>query len=333
LLEDQNLLVISRWIAVVASLVLGAAGAWAVARWGHVLGLIDVPSARSSHRRATPKGGGIGIAAGIGFCAAAVGLPLAFWGPVLGISLLGLAADRFDIGPGARLAAAFVLAGILLRGMGFSGWAAPSLVTAGFLAVFLVGTANFFNFMDGIDGIAGLAGIAGFVLLAWHGIFIGADPALTWLALGAAVACGGFLPFNLPRARVFMGDVGSLTLGFLFAALAAAAARDFFDLVCRAAFLLPFYLDELTTMAVRLRDGESFARPHRRHLYQLLANEMGIAHWKVSLGYAAAQMAVGLGVLRMMARGPLAVVMFLIACTIAFAAVSFQVRRAVRRHG
>ncbi len=321
------------WIALAAGLGAGAAGAWAVWRWGDEAGLIDVPSARSSHRRATPKGGGIGIAAGVGFCAAAVGLPLAFWGPVLGISLLGLAADRFDIGPGARLAAAFVLAGILLRGMDFTGWAAPSLVTGAFLAVFFVGTANFFNFMDGIDGIAGLAGIAGFVLLAWHGIFIGADPALTWLALGAAVACGGFLPFNLPRARVFMGDVGSLTLGFLFAALAAAGARDFFDLICRGAFLLPFYLDELTTMIVRIRDGESLTRPHRRHLYQLLANEMGIAHWKVSLGYAAAQMAVGLGVLRMMVRGPLAVTLFLVACGIGFAVVSFRVRRAVGRGG
>jgi Fuc2NAc and GlcNAc transferase len=244
-----------------------------------------------------------------------------------------LAADRFDVGPGARLAAAFVLAGILLRGMDFSGWTEPSLVTVAFLAVFLVGTANFFNFMDGINGIAGLSGVTAFVLLTWHGIFTGAEPALNWIALGAAVACGGFLPFNLPRARVFMGDVGSLTLGFLFAALAAAGARDFFDLVCRAAFLLPFYLDELTTMAVRLRDGESLTRPHRRHLYQLLANEMGIAHWKVSLGYAAAQWAVGLGVLRMMARGPLAVMVFLAVCSIGFAVVSFRVRRSVGSGG
>ncbi len=324
---------ISPWIVLSASLVLGAAGAWAVARWGDGWGLTDVPSARSSHRRATPKGGGVGIAAGIGLVGAAVGLPFGFWGPVLGVSLLGLVADRFDISPGARLAVAFVLAGIVLWGMDLSSWAAPPLVTALFLAVFLVGTANFFNFMDGIDGIAALSGITAFVLLAWHGIFTGAAPSLNWLALGAAVACGGFLPFNLPSARVFMGDVGSLTLGFLFGALAAAGARDFFDLVCRAAFLLLFYLDELTTMVLRFQDGESLARPHRRHLYQLLANERGIAHWKVSLGYAAAQMAVGLGVLRMMVRGPLSVVVFLIACTIAFAAVSFQVRRAVRRHG
>jgi Fuc2NAc and GlcNAc transferase len=320
-------------MALTASLVLGVGGAWAVARWGHVLGLIDVPSARSSHRRATPKGGGVGIAAGIGLTAGTVGLPLVFWGPVLAVSLLGLAADRFDIGPGARLAAAFVMAGVLLAGMDFSVWGAPAPAMAVLLAVFLVGTANFFNFMDGINGIAGLSGIAGFVLLAWHGIFTGADPALNWLALGAAVACGGFLPFNLPAVRVFMGDTGSLTLGFLFAALAAAGARDFFDLVCRAAFLLPFYLDELTTMALRLRDGESLARPHRRHLYQLLANEMGIVHWKVSLGYAAAQLAVGLGVLRMMTRGALAVVVFLVAGAVGFAVVSLRVRRAAGRGG
>jgi Fuc2NAc and GlcNAc transferase len=323
----------SPWIALAVSLVLGAAGALAVSRWGNRAGLIDVPTARSSHRQVTPKGGGIGIAAGIGFCAAVVGVPLGVWAPVLGVSLLGLAADRFDIGPGARLAAGFVLAGFLLWNVDLSAWAATPLVTALFLALFLVGTANFFNFMDGIDGIAGLSGVTAFVLLAWHGIFTGADPTLNWLALGTAVACGGFLPFNLPRARVFMGDVGSLTLGFVFATLAAAGARDFFDLACRAAFLLPFYLDELTTMAVRLRDGESLTRPHRRHLYQLLANEMGIAHWKVSLGYAAAQMAVGLGVLRMMVRGPLAVMVFLAVCAVGFAVVSFRVRRAARRGG
>ena len=324
---------ISPWIALGASFVCALAGAWAVSRWGDGLGLIDLPSARSSHRRATPKGGGIGIAAGIGLTAGAVGLSPVFWGPVLGVSLVGLAADRFDIGPGARLAAAFAMAGVLLVGLDFSVWGAPAPVMAVLLAVFLVGTANFFNFMDGINGIAGLSGIAGFVLLAWHGIFTGVDPALTWLALGAAVACGGFLPFNLPGARVFMGDVGSLTLGFLFAALAVAGARDFFDLVCRAAFLLPFYLDELTTMILRLRDGESLARPHRRHLYQMLANEMGVAHWKVSLGFAAAQMAAGLGVLRMMARGPLAVIVFLAACTVGFAVVSFRVRRKAGRGG
>jgi UDP-N-acetylmuramyl pentapeptide phosphotransferase/UDP-N-acetylglucosamine-1-phosphate transferase len=323
---------ISPWIALAVSLLLGAAGALAVSRWGNKAGLIDVPNARSSHRRVTPKGGGIGIAAGIGFCAAVVGIPFGVWAPVLGVSLLGLAADRFDIGPGARLAAAFILAGLVVASMDLSAWSAPS-VMAVLLAVFFVGTANFFNFMDGINGIAGLSAITGFVLLAWHGIFTGAPPALNWIALGAAVACGGFLPFNLPRARVFMGDVGSLTLGFLFAFLAAAGARDFFDLVCRAAFLLPFYLDELTTMALRLRDGESLARPHRRHLYQLLANEMRIAHWKVSLGYAAAQWAVGLGVLRMMTRGPLAVILFLAACTVCFVIVGFQVRRAEVRGG
>ena len=68
-----------------------------------------------------------------------------------------------------------------------------------------------------------------------------------------------------------------------------------------ASFLFPFYVDELTTVIIRLKDGENLTKPHRRHYYQLLANEKGIAHWKVSVGYGVFQVAVGISVL--MVRG------------------------------
>lgn len=316
-----------------ASLVLGLAGAWAVSRWGRLFGLVDLPSARSSHHRATLKGGGIGIAAGVLFSAVWAGMPFLFWSPVLGIALLGLAADRFDVAVGPRLLVEFALAGMILGALDLPRFGVPFWITAPLLAVFLVGTANFYNFMDGINGIAGLSGLAGFVLLAWHGILTGGDPTLCWLALAAAAACLGFLPFNIPVARVFMGDAGSLLLGFLFAAIAVAGSRNFLDLTCRAAFLLPFYLDELTTMALRIRDGESLTRPHRRHFYQLLANEMNVAHWKVALGYAAAQWILGLFILRLMGKGPVAVFSLLTVCSVGFLYANITIRKLVGRCG
>ncbi|MCL2670354.1 MAG: hypothetical protein FWE89_06680, partial [Syntrophaceae bacterium] len=100
-----------------------------------------------------------------------------------------------------------------------------------------------------------------------------------------------------PRAKVFMGDVGSILLGFVFAGLAVTLARDFLETICLAAFLFPFYADELTTMAIRLRDRENLLKPHRRHLYQLLVNQLGIAHWKITVLYGVVQLLVGTAML------------------------------------
>ena len=102
------------------------------------------------------------------------------------------------------------------------------------------------------------------------------------------------MPFNLPRARVFLGDVGSITLGFLFAGLVVYLSRSPLDFICSAGFLFPFYADELISVFVRLRKGQNLLIPHRVHLYQLLANEMRISHWKISVGYGLVQLSLGL---------------------------------------
>ena len=88
----------------------------------------------------------------------------------------------------------------------------------------------------------------------------------------------------MPKARVFMGDVGSVMLGFVYAGLVVGLSYSLNDFMVLCAFLFPFYADELTTLYVRIK-GERHSRlmdrlmkPHRRHLYQLLANEMGVAH-------------------------------------------------------
>ena len=317
-------------LVIVGSTLLSLSGAWIVARRGRRFGLVDIPTERSSHRRATPKGGGIGIAAGVVFTAILAGAPVWSWAPALGISLLGLAADRFEIAPGLRLLVEFLLSGFLVSFIGVSWGGGSNPMGLILLAVFIVGTTNFFNFMDGIDGIAALTGVVGFGLLAFSTASGGADPFYTWLAIGTAMACAGFLPLNLPAARVFMGDAGSLLLGFLFATIAVGSADSPMKMIGQAACLFPFYLDELSTMALRWRDGQSLTRPHRRHLYQLLANERGIAHWKVSAGYGTVQLVVGIGVLGLIEFAPVAVLPFLGVCAIGFLGATVRIRRVIR---
>ena len=122
----------------------------------------------------------------------------------------------------------------------------------------------------------------------------------------------------MPKARVFMGDVGSVLLGFVFAGLVVGLTRSMNDFVVLCSFLFPFYTDELITEYVRLRDRENLLTPHRRHVYQLLANEMGIAHWKVSVGYGALQAAVGVGALVVRGYGEGILVGYLGACFVGF---------------
>jgi Fuc2NAc and GlcNAc transferase len=185
------------------------------------------------------------------------------------------------------------------------------LVWVGFWTVFIVGTANYYNFMDGINGIAGITGLLGFALLAGYVNLIGGPAAVTGVPVCLSIACLGFLPLNMPKARVFMGDIGSILLGSVFAGLIWLAAERVLDFVCMASFLFPFYVDELTTVLVRLKDGETLTKPHRRHYYQLLANEKGIAHWKVSAGYGVFQLVVGISVLMVRGYGLSAVILLL----------------------
>ena len=318
----------NRFFAIALSgLVAGFVGAWLILRFGDRLGLTDHPNQRSSHRQPTPKGGGGGIVIGVLGAAFIGGAQNAFCLPVVGIAILGLASDRFEIQPLFRLLVQLVLAGILLGRLHTMGFDQCAWIFWPFIVLFIVATANFYNFMDGIDGIATLCGIVGFSLLAWNCSRSGADEALVGLAIGSAFACAGFLPMNLPTARVFMGDTGSLLLGFLFAAIVVASADSLLQMVCNAACLLPFYLDELSTMALRLRDGEPLTRPHRRHLYQLLANEMGIPHARVALGYAAAQAVMGTSIILAAGFHPAFCMILLAGYAVGFCLLSVRVRR------
>lgn len=284
-----------------AGLLLGTLGAGLVARAGRRLGLLDRPSARSSHATPTPKGGGVGIVAAFVLTGIVQPLPPAL--TVAGAALAGvsLLSDRIHLAPALRMLVHLACAAALLPTLGLpAGLAAAPLGAAALL--FIAGTANYFNFMDGSNGMAGLAGVVAFALLAYVAHASG-HPAETALCATVAAACLGFLPWNAPRARVFMGDVSSVLLGFLFARTVIVLSYDAADLLTFAAFLFPFYADVLITMAVRLRAGERLSHAHRRHLYQILVNQRRWPHLRVALCYALVQLLVAAAALALRPHG------------------------------
>ncbi len=123
-------------------------------------------------------------------------------------------------------------------------------------------------------------------------------------------ACLGFLCLNFPCARIFMGDVGSASLGFLFSILMIGMAQSILDFLVMAGFLTPFYFDELFSMWIRLRQKQSLLVPHRKHVYQLMANEFGMEHWKISLSYGLLQAAMGEAVIFLSSFGIMSVLAF-----------------------
>lgn len=277
---------------------LGFAGAGLLAVRGSRWGLIDKPGPRSSHSRPTPKGGGVGILAAFVLAAIWLRLPPLLWLAVAGVSGVSFLGDRVRLSPRLRLLVQFAaaaaaltpLAGTFPQALAVRAGLLVGLPLASFL---VVATANTYNFMDGIDGLAGITGAVAFGLLAVTGSLRGEDPAWVALAVALAAACLGFLPWNFPRARVFSGDVGSILLGFVFALFVAAWSRTPADLLLFVSFLFPFLADEGVTLLARLRRGDPLLVPHRRHVYQILANQRGIAHQWISLAYGAGQLGVG----------------------------------------
>lgn len=309
------------------NIILGALGAWFIGHFGGSLSLINYPNERSSHSVATPRGGGIGILAAFLLTCLLIDIPIFFWLPATIISLLGFCGDRVEISPKLRLFIQFIAAVVLISGMKYI----QTNLVIGMMfiplwAIFIVGTSNFYNFMDGINGIASITGFVAFGFLALYLYLCKVNVPFVPLSACISFSCLGFLPFNVPRAKVFLGDVGSVLLGFVFAALVFVLSERLLDFVCFASLLFPFYMDELTTMAVRLKDGEKFTKAHRRHLYQLFANEKGIAHWKISLSYGLLQLIVGGNVLLLKNYGILPVLLFLGLCSLGFILVDIRVR-------
>lgn len=185
--------------------------------------------------------------------------------------------------------------------------------------------------MDGIDGIAGIAGVIAFGLLSYYGYTNDKPLSLVYLNLSLSLSCAGFLIFNFPSAKVFMGDVGSVLLGFLFGAMALLFASSVLDVLCILSFLFTFYADELTTMAVRLKNKEALMKAHRKHLFQLFANELKVSHWKISLYYGIIQLSIGISAIFFRKKGEIFIFILLLLYFLIFSAVSYYVRKKVKK--
>jgi Fuc2NAc and GlcNAc transferase len=323
---------------------LGAAGAWLIAGIPFREHLLDAPNERSSHAVPTPQGGGVGILVAFIVAGLTLRVPTTFLFAALLVSAVSFYGDYFRLSIKFRLlvhvtSALIFLFPLLPRLSAHFALSAFKfspfifLLILPLIVLFLIGTANFYNFMDGINGMAGLSGVIAFGLLGFHSInHPVADTlqiSLSLLSLCIALACLGYLPFNMPRARVFMGDGGSILLGFVFSALVVALGKNYLEMACYAALLFPFYADALTTIAVRLHDHENLTRAHRRHLYQLLVNEIGMPHGKVTLIYGVFQLTVGIVALMISPFGVWPVLFFLAFCFAGFTVVSVRVRKKV----
>lgn len=274
-----------------ASLLVGLALQPLLIPWLRRRGVMDVPNERSSHVTATPRGGGIAVVTALG-----VGLLVGHHGGwdvlvvylgAIALGVVGLVDDLRSLRAIIRLVAMVLvggLGGLLLD----SPLALPLAVPL--MAAWTASYVNAFNFMDGINGISGLTGLVAGASYALMGYSFGSA---ALVAIGAALmaACLSFLPFNLTHPRVFLGDVGSYSLGFTIAALAWIAWAAGAPLLLSLAPTSVYLLDTGTTLVRRSKAGLPLTEAHRSHIYQRLATQSG-RHLPVAFFVAASTVAV-----------------------------------------
>jgi Fuc2NAc and GlcNAc transferase len=273
---------------------------WLLRRYALKANLLDIPNHRSSHLMPTPKGGGLSFV--LCFLTAIPILSyyklissfvsLALLGSGLLVALLGFLDDRNPIPAKWRLFGHFAACGFALYALGgmpaipfFTATLSAGII-ANILAIFyLVWLLNLYNFMDGIDGIAGVEAVSvcfgGILLYYFHG-----NVNATFLPISLAFAVIGFLAWNFPPAKIFMGDVGSGFLGLALGILSIQAAMinpNFFW--AWLVLLGVFIIDASVTLLSRGLRGETLFAAHRSHAYQYASRYYG--HLPVTLGVLA----------------------------------------------
>ncbi len=256
-------------------------------------GMLDLPGERQSHTAPTPTGGGIGIiiALVLASLAAAQVLPVSSaWvfvvlpGLVL-LSVVGWLDDRRPLSTPFRFSVQLVVSFVLLAYLKTTGrltdW--PLVLLGGTACVWVM---NFYNFMDGSHGMAGFQGV-------FAGLFLGVlflledSLPLAVPALLLAACCVGFLPLNFPVARIFMGDSGSVPLGFALSSLMVLGLTgDVLSLPLALLVLSVFLTDSTLTLLGRAIRGEQWYTAHKQHYYQRLIAQ-GWPHSRVLMLYQA----------------------------------------------
>jgi UDP-N-acetylmuramyl pentapeptide phosphotransferase/UDP-N-acetylglucosamine-1-phosphate transferase len=248
----------------------------------------DIPNERSLHNRPVPRVGGIALMAGV-LCGWAMLMQSWVWWivlPVAGLFALSLVDDMRSLSAGTRLTGHFIAALIALSGAGVPmPWLVPVLL-------FMVWMTNLYNFMDGSDGLAGGMAFSGFVGYG-VGAWLGGNEAFALLNFSVAAAALGFLVFNFHPAKVFMGDAGSIPLGFLAAAFGVWGWQaGYWPIWFPLLVFSPFVVDATLTLLKRVRRGEKLSQAHRSHYYQRLV-QMGCGHRNTALGEYALMLLAG----------------------------------------
>ncbi len=259
--------------------ILAALATAALLRWRAHLPVAQ-RNARTLHTDPLPRVGGLALWAGfvpVAFVAApSAALPLAAWGvPFLMLAGVSLVDDMRGVAIVPRLlvhAAASALFALVIAGTAHGAMPIASVVLTAAVAAW---SLNLYNFMDGSDGLAASMTVIGFTAFGAVMLHAGSDPALPWSLAAAALPV---LLVNCPPARIFLGDVGAVPLGFLAAAagtggVIAGIWQPWFPLLV----FLPFIADATVTLLKRALAGERFWEGHKTHYYQRL-HQLGAGH-------------------------------------------------------
>lgn len=282
------------WAVLAAATLSCAALTAAWIRLAHAVRIHDAPGQRRLHAEPTPRGGGVAIAVvllgALAWRAGQGGGDAAAWpwlALVLGMGLFALVGLVDDLRPlsvlpkfaGHWVAAAVLALGLMTAFPGPQHW-----LLYGALVVAAVYTVNIWNFMDGSNGLVAVQSLlVALGVATWPAM----PPELQFAAWVLACACLGFLPFNLPTARVFLGDAGSHLLGAaVFVLLVLAWRSGAMPLPAALMLASALLLDSGLTLARRALAGRPVWRAHREHLYQY-AVRSGHSHLRVCLAYAA----------------------------------------------
>jgi UDP-GlcNAc:undecaprenyl-phosphate/decaprenyl-phosphate GlcNAc-1-phosphate transferase len=283
---------------------------------------LDRPNARSLHGRALPRGGGLSIWAGWFAGTIWIEGPKPWFFPLLAVIAVSLWDDRRGVHVLIRLAVQAAAAASWV-------WLAAPAVNVVVAVIAIVWMANLYNFMDGSDGLAGAMTLVGFVAYATAAAAAGGGDAVLFLALAAGTA--PFLFQNAPPARVFLGDVGSVPLGFLAAVFGIAGCSEgWWPLWFPVLVFLPFIADASVTLARRALRRARVWQAHREHFYQRLV-QLGWGHEGTLKLYAALMLGcAGSAVAALLRRpqlGPALLALWSVLLVALYAAIEYYWRR------
>ncbi|HIA02770.1 MAG TPA: glycosyltransferase family 4 protein [Alphaproteobacteria bacterium] len=306
------------WLALVSSLLVSLAITWSALRPDSRLVHTDIPNHRSLHTQATRSGGGVGIVLGCvagGAVLTGIGAPSYTVGflvaAALALAVAGYIDDRQALAAPTRLiihiavAVAVILAGPKLNSfaLGDFNFDFPWWLAGIFTGLFVCWMINLYNFMDGMDGLAATMAVVGFGTLGWLG-FTHGDEVFAGVAWIISASSLGFLMFNFPPARIFMGDTGSTALGY-----AAAVMLLWADQAAIAPFWIgilifsPFIVDSTTTLVWRGLAGERLWEAHKTHYYQRLIG-LGWSHRYTLLAETALMLACAVTAVTVLNQSP-----------------------------